>query len=307
MPRFPSKRFNLAVLAVLAAVFLAACGGGSSGGEGGETVATTEAASGDSVLAAAATKATTAGSSKVDFTITTQIPGQDGPVTLSGNGAFDYENQTGQLTYDFSELFAATGQSLGDDPVEVILDGNVFYMKFPLLSNLVPGGKPWIKFDVQKLGEEQGLDLSQLQQLNQGDPSQILGYLRGSGSVEEVGPETIDGVETTHYKAVIDLDKVASQAPPELQAQVQEQIDQLKKQTGVGELPMEVWVDGDGLPRRILYTFEASLTGGEDKTSTILTMNFTDYGVDVQVEPPPADQVTDITELAGAASTSSGY
>jgi hypothetical protein len=291
-------RSALAAVTVLAALALAACGGGSSSG-GGEAVATTESGSADALLAAAATKATDAGSSKVDFTITTQIPGQEGPVNLTGNGEFDYANQQGKLTYDFSELFAAAGQPVGNEPVEVILDKNVVYMKFALLSKLIPGGKPWLKFDIQKIGEQQGLDLSQLQQLNQGDPSQILGYLRGSGSVEEVGKETIDGVETTHYTAVIDLDRVASQAPPALQDQVQTQIDKLKEQTGIGELPMEVWIDDDGLPRRVSYTFDASLTGGSEKTSTVLTMNFTDYGVDVAVEPPPADQVTDISELSG--------
>lgn len=290
-------RATLVLCLAAGALALAGCGGG---GGGGEAVATGgEGAS--AVLAAAAESATEAGSSRVSFTITTQVPQQEAPVTLRGEGEFDYVNQVGTLTYDLGELFSAAGVEGSDEPAEVIVDGTTFYMRFPLLSGLIPGGKPWLKFDLQTLGAEQGLDLGQLQQLNQGDPSQILGYLRGAGTVEEVGTETINGVETTHYRAVVDLDRVADVAPAELQEQVREQIELLKEQTGQTELPIEVWVDADGLPRRIVYTFDLSLGDPESSTSTVLTMDFSDYGLDVTVEPPPATEVTDISELAGAA------
>ena len=91
--------------------------------------------------------------------------------------------------------------------------GNVFYMKFPLLAAFLPGAKEWIEFDLESLGEDAGIDLSQLQQLGQSDPSQALDYLRATGQVEEVGTEQVDGVETTHYTGTIRLDAVAEQVP----------------------------------------------------------------------------------------------
>jgi hypothetical protein len=292
------RRLVFILISVLSALALAACGGGS--GDDGEAV-TTGSGSSESILAAAASNASGAGSSKVDFTVTMQIPQQEGPVTLSGEGAFDYESKQGRLTYDFGDLFAALGQTVpgADEPVEIVLDGNVFYMKFGLLSNLVPGVKPWIKFDLESLAAQEGLDLSQFQSINQGDPSQMLEYLRAAGSVEEVGTEEVRGVETTHYEGVIDLDRVAELAPADVRDQVRRSIDQLKEQSGLTELPVEVWIDGEGLPARIQYSFDGSmLAGGEGEGfTTIFTMELYDWGTDVSVEPPPASEVTDISEL----------
>ena len=302
------KRILLTLSAVVAALALAACGGGGSSAStqsAGEGAATTSAGS-DAVLVSAASKATNAGSSKVDFVITTQIPGKDGPVTLKGNGAFDYKAQQGKLTYDFSELFAATGQSaLGNEPVQVILDKTTFYMKFALLSQLLPDAKPWIEFNLEKLGKLQGVDLGQLAQLNQGDPSGTLAYLTATGEVTKVGTEQVNGVSTTHYHAVVDLDKVVQQAPAADQAALQQSVDKLKEQLGTSTLPIDVWIGDDGLPARIKYDVKVSVSGQE--SASVLQMDFTDWGVPVTVTPPPADQVTDITSLAalaGAGSTS---
>jgi hypothetical protein len=294
------RRLTLILAPVLAALALAACGGGSDD-DGGDAVVTTGGDTAASVLASAATNAAGAGSSNVDFTITMQIPQQEGPITLTGGGAFDYEAKRGELTYDFGDLFAAAGQTVpgADEPIEIILDGTTFYMKFGLLSSLVPGAKEWIKFDLESLAGQEGIDLSQLQTLNQGDPSQILEYLRAAGSVEEAGTEEVRGVETTHYTGVIELDKAVELAPAETREQVRQGIEQLKEQTGLTELPIEVWVDGDGLPARIQYSFEgtAPATGVDDEFTTILTMEFYDWGTEVTIEPPPASEVTDITEL----------
>ena len=220
---------------------LAACGGG-----GGESAPTTPDG-GTAVLASAADQTRSAGSSKVSFTLVTELPKSiaEKPVTLTGGGEFDYANRTGSVTYDFSELFQSLGQN-ADDPVEMRFIGDVFYMKFPLITNFLPSAGPWLEFDLKTLSQEGGIDLSQLQQLGQSDPSQALDYLRATGSVETVGTEQVDGVETTHYKGTIQLDKVVEQVPADQQEQVRKAIEQLKKQTGLTEIPTDVWVDGDG-------------------------------------------------------------
>jgi hypothetical protein len=299
------RRLVYLLVASLVALALAACGGGGDDADtqGGETAAATTTASEESILASVASNAENAGSSKVAFTITTQIPQQEGPITLTGEGEFDYTGQQGTLTYDFSELLGTLGQQDAAEPAEIILDGNVFYMKFPLLSGLIPGGKPWIKFDLESLAGQQGIDLGQLQQVNQGDPSQTLDYLRAVGSVEEVGTEEIRGVETTHYRGVIELDKAVELAPEESREQMRQSIEQLKEQTGLSELPIEVWVAADGLPAKVQYSFSGSLTGteGGDDISTIFAMELFDWGTDVAIEIPPENEITDISELAAVA------
>lgn len=294
-------RLAALVLAAFAALVLAACGGGGGGGGGETTTAGTQQASGGGVLVAAATRAADAGSSRVNFTVTTDVPGQDAPLVFAGEGEFDYAAQKGKLTYDLSDLFAAVGQDLGSEPAEVILDGTAFYMKLPALTGLLPGAKDWIKFDLATLSQQQGFDFGQLQQ---GDPSALLEFLQATGDVEEVGTEQLDGVDTTHYRAMVDVSKALEQAPAQTKEQVQATLDQLEA-AGLSELPIDVWVDGEGLPRKVEYDLKVNVEGQE--VQTVLAMTFTDYGIEVVVTPPPADQVTDYAELlaqlGGAATT----
>jgi hypothetical protein len=61
-------------------------------------------------------------------------------------------------------------------------------------------------------------------------------------------------------------------------------------------LPAEAWIDGDGYLRKMTLAF-AGLAGASD-AGFDLTMEMFDFGAEVDVEPPPADEVTDITDLA---------
>jgi hypothetical protein len=290
-----TRRLILLGALAAASLALAACGGGGS--------STTDAPDGGSAVLASAAQATRdAGSSKVAFTLTSELPTEVSaePVTFTGEGEFDYANRTGTVSYDFSDLLASFGQT-SSEPVEIRFLGDVFYMRFPLISQFLPGAKEWIEFDVNSLGAESGIDLSQLQQLGQSDPSQALDYLRATGSVEEVGSEQIDGFETTHYAGTIQLDAVVEQVPADQREAVRKAIDQLKEQTGLTEIPVDVWVDGDGLVRKMSFTYTAKVPVGDETqdASSTVTMEFSDYGVDVNVEAPPADEVTNLAELSG--------
>jgi LppX_LprAFG lipoprotein len=165
-------------------------------------------------------------------------------------------------------------------------------MKFPAaMMQEIPGGKEWVKFDLSKLGEQEGFDLQQMMQLSGTDPSQSLDLLLAAGTdFREVGEEEVRGVSTTHYEGTVDLEKVAEQVPEE----ARESYRRLLELSGQTEVPMEVWIDDEGLTRRIAY--EQSLADG---STMALTQEYYDFGADVDVEPPPDDEVLDITDLMG--------
>jgi hypothetical protein len=304
------RRFSLSgVLAVAAvALALAACGGSSS--SGGTTI-TTSSGAGEAVLASAAAATQNAGSSKVAFTFTTTLPESLGGKSLmfTGSGAFDYANRRGTVSYDMAALFSQLGVPGSDKPVEARYEGTVFYMRIPFLSSLLPGGKPWLKVDLNALGSLKGLNLGSLQQLGQSDPTQLLDYLRATApDVQKVGEEDVDGVSTTHYHGTVQLSKVPGYAPEDQRAQVQQAIDQLIQQTGTRELPTDVWIDGDGLVRKMTVSFTANVSdsnGGTVRTKSSIEMGFSDYGTAVNVEIPSDDQVTDLATLAGTTTTGS--
>ena len=283
------------VLAAAAAIAAAGCGGGG-GGSSTSSTTTTSGASRDAkrVLAAAPGKVKDANSSKVSFSIAVDSDQLANEITIPGSGEFDYAGKEGRLTLDYGAVLSAAGQS-GNGEMEVLTKGDMYYLKWPLFSTAVGASTPWISFDISKLDQVTGFDTSSLRQVNQGDPSQTLVYLRAAGTVEDHGTEDVAGVSTTKYHAVIDLDKVPGLAPAAQRASVRSSINSMKEQYGITELPMDAWIDANGLPRKLFYEIAAKVQGQDVKSS--MTMNLSDYGVDVKVQPPPPSQVTDLASI----------
>jgi hypothetical protein len=275
-----------ALAGLLAALGLAACGS--------EDTAAPEAVSPRAAVMQAADQTSAAGSYRASFEMTMSGLAPE-PMTMKGDGIFDSSARQGQMTMDMSEFAASSGQDLGE--AEVIFDDFVVYMRFPFLTQLQPNLKPWLKIDIREFGKQQGLDFGQLSQLNQ-DPSQTLQYLRAaSGDVEEIGTEEVRGVETTHYGMTVDLRKVVEQAPEAFRGQLRASIDQLIELSGVRSVPTEVWIDDDGLARRMRLTYENMRFAPGQQGDMTMEMDLYDFGVDVDVKPPPKDKVTDHQEL----------
>lgn len=275
------------ITALLATVALSALG---LAGCGSEDVP--EALSPQAAVAEAATKTADAGSARVTFTGTVSgVPG--GPFTISGEGEY-YTRQQGRVTFDMSELGAATGGSLGGE-MEMVMDGSVIYMKLPSqVASGLPGGKEWIRLDLAAAGEGLGVDFADLMQFQQMDPTQALKYLLGaSEDFERVGSEDVRGVETTHYRGTVDFRKASELIP----ADSRDDFERVLELTGEPTIPFEVWIDGDGLTRRMKYEQPLPADQGGEETTMALTMEMYDFGAEVDVEPPPDDEVIDLQEL----------
>jgi hypothetical protein len=278
------RRLLLLVVGVLA---LTACAGGSDASE---------------VVAQAASSTEDAGSYRVDAQVSMEGFTPE-PVAMPAEGVFDADERRGHMTMDLSSLTDSTGEAdVGE--VEMIVEGLVFYLRAPALRELRPELEPWIRFDLQALGEQQGVDLEQLRQLSrQSNPSEALAYLRGvSGDVEEVGNEDVRGVETTHYRATVDLDRVVAQASSEQREALRTQIEPLQQRANVDDALVDVWIDDDGLVRRQVIRYEDMRLAPGPTGDLTLRMELYDFGVEVDVEPPPEDQVTDFQELLEAGS-----
>ena len=248
-----------AVLLVAAPLALTACGGGSSSST--KTVDLTPVAS----VKAAAQKSAQATSEHVDLNATATVQGS--PFAITGSGDFDSAKKTGQMTAH------ANLQGI-DMQIDEVLDGTALYLKSPLFSAALPAGKSWLKLDLEKVGKAQGVDLSQL--MGQ-DPSQSFAQLQASGNVAKVGDETIDGVDTTHYRGRFDPAKLPAAA-------------KIKGLEHAKYGPYEVWIgNDDGYVHRV----KSSYSLGQQAFG--LTMNFSDFGKDVSVTVPAASESVDAT------------
>jgi hypothetical protein len=143
-------------------------------------------------------------------------------------------------------------------------------------------GKDWVAIDTKDLGVSSD-------QLTNQNPADVLESLRGAGDVQKLGTEEIDGVETTHFRAQIDTSK----ALDKLSTAQRDQAGAFLKQMG-SSYPMDVWIDGDGLPRR--FALDLTIKGSG---SVSMRRDFSDYGAPVDVSAPPADSTISMQDLQG--------
>src|SRR5205085_2979171 len=98
--------------------------------------------------------------------------------------------------------------------IEEIFKSSAIYVGSPLFAGKLPGGARWLKLDVGRFAQALGFNLQQLAG-GQTNPAQFLRYLKAlDGTPERVGSDLVRGVPSTHYRAAIDLRKVAGVLPP---------------------------------------------------------------------------------------------
>lgn len=273
---------GLLALTLLLALLPAACGGA-------------EALSPEAAVAEAATKSQEAGSSRVSLELTmTGIAPE--PLTITGEGIQDPEQQLAGFTMDLSQVAGLTGGGVDLGEIEMVLDRSTLYMRLPFLE--AADLKPWIEVDLEAIAEQEGLDLPSLQQLGQADPALTFAYLRAaSDDTQEVGQEDVRGVETTHYRVTVELARVADLVPEEQREETRAAVQALIEATGLETVPVDAWIDGDGLIRRMDLGYEDVEVGPGKKGDMSMSMELYDYGVAVDVELPPSDQVMSFEEL----------
>jgi hypothetical protein len=178
---------------------------------------------------------------------------------------------------------------------EVILKDNVEYMN---LASLAPQmrGKRWVKIDLNAISKTPGAagSLGSLSKLNENvDPAQQVKLLLTSGDLKKIGTETVDGVRSTHFGGTVDpakmVDKVAAgKLTPDEVAQLKNTM----QQAGVTSEHIDLWVDKGGLPVESKAVVTSTSAGQIEADQ-----HFSNWGTPVTITPPPADQVTDLSQL----------
>lgn len=157
---------------------------------------------------------------------------------------------------DFAQVVMADTQYVQREPfLERLTFGNVTYTRRV-------GEQVWEKGQDAATPEAKALISVRNALL---DPSRSIGYLRSvSTEVTADGTERVRGDRTTRHRATVDLGRAGG--PP-------------------GYLfPLEAWVDDAGRTRRLRY----SPLGAPETT---VVWELYDFGVPVDVSPPPADKV----------------
>jgi hypothetical protein len=227
-------------------------------------------------VVSAVKRSTDVRSSKLRMSVT--IAGGGVRQTLSGTGA----QSGGNVSLSMKTNVA--GRSVTIDARLVEHDGAyVMYMRSPVFASQLPPGKTWVKIGLSAQAANAGIDFSSLV-----DMAQTLGPLeKGLVSTKRLGREPVAGKPTTHYQAVVDLQRAARAIPA-----YGKQIAAVQKATGLklGRSTQHVWVGGDGRVRQIRSSTPTVVQSGARGTAT-QTITFLAYDVPVRIVAPPASQV----------------
>jgi hypothetical protein len=287
---------KLAAMVAPPLLLLAACA--EEGDPGALEVKTGDAA----VAALRSAPESVADAGTAAFQVVMEIAVEGETYDVVADGTIDADAEQMAMTMDmgalFEELAASSGEQVPEDFAvawQMVVDGTTFYMRTPLFQSL--GVEGWLSMDPAELGmSERTLGLSAASF----DFTQMLDSLRGVvGEPEVVGEEDVRGVPTTHYTASMDLEEALAQVPEEERAAAEAQLEQLGD-IGGAEIPIDVWIDADDLPRRVRMDVDgvfASLGIGEGGAS--ITMEYFDFGEPVDIDVPSSDEATPITEVLG--------
>jgi hypothetical protein len=157
---------------------------------------------------------------------------------------------TGEIADHGQKLHVRVTVPTASAPIEAVAADGSFYVRGGPVDSFANGKWVRVKADDRSLN------------LGEADPTKLLGYLRSTSNVQKVGAATIRGVATTQYVAHI--------------------------KAGTKRVPLDVWVDGSGLVRRLRV----------DSQGVNASVDLFDFG-NVEVAVPPSSDTVDLSNLGG--------
>lgn len=242
-------------------------------------------------LAGFAARTARAGSARVAMHMTMDGVSSDGVIDVDATGVVAFGSRAAEMQMRMTS--PTTGSVLN---MREITLWPVVYMRSSLFASEPHSKGPWVKLDLARIERRHGVNVNALANTGGNDPSEMLSTLAGeSDSITTVGHALVRGVRTTHYRAVIDLSKVAASAPRALRAAARRSEARLEAMLGKHLMPVDVWIGADGLVRRVAYRTSVSIPGTTGAVTTSVRLEMFGFGVPVHVTAPAASRTTDLT------------
>ncbi|MFJ8541019.1 hypothetical protein ACIRFH_03190 [Streptomyces sp. NPDC093586] len=186
-------------------------------------------------------------------------------LSLTAAGALSWgDGVTGSLTLTYTGGTTADAmRRLGIASLEARYLPDAYYAKMGDAFAARADGRHWIKYAydaLEGLGDGAGF----ADRMRETAPDEAVKLLLASDDVHEVGRETTRGRHTTHWSGTVD---------------------------GSPGRTVDIWVDGQDL------LVKKTERGRTEQGELSQTAYYSDYGVPVPVERPPAADTADFTEL----------
>lgn len=231
-------------------------------------------------LATAASRSTQSTTGR--FTMSVSGPGSGGRVTATSEGSYDTRAKRISVTSGVGDAGAALAAAAR---TELFVDGSTAYLRSAALRGVL-GTDKWVKLDRQDLtGMGGGMALGVWTE----PPTADLDLLRGATEVKQTGRERVRGTKTTRMHATVDLAAAVEATPAERRPLLEAARSSLAANQS-GALPVDVWIGGDGLVRRLRLGVDA---GGGARAA--VTVDYYGYGDHVRLTPPAPGEVSKVS------------
>jgi hypothetical protein len=238
-------------------------------------------------IAEAAQRTASMPGAKIAMTATYSTSGHSFTFRAEGGGEINWRTGRGRMKL----TVPIPGHEFS---VEAINDTRTIYMRTSLPDQSLPPGKEWVAVE-PFLGHDPGTEV-----VGSADAQQTLRSLEAcGGDVEDLGEEPIRGVATTHYRGTIERDRLERKLRSEGKADVAKLVDRAYR-GGQGSFPVEVWIDADGLVRRIRQEMPVAGEDGATDLTMDMRVELYDFGAEPEIDLPPAESVFDATPLVKA-------
>jgi hypothetical protein len=197
-----------------------------------------------------------------------------GEYAVSGVGSTAADSSRG--TFDLTVTFE------GEQPVRMRMlnIGDDFWYRAKQFAQILPRGKRWVH------AADNTTPATTL------SPSEFARFLSEADDVEELGQDRVLDQPATHYQGVLDVKAMADEIGGESKERIAAMLEEADVPAGAkAGLPVEAWISQDGLPVRM------RLSAGGREESLDMTADILEYGVPVEVEPPPETSVIEEAEF----------
>ncbi|MFL5928052.1 MAG: hypothetical protein ACJ77E_14080 [Gaiellaceae bacterium] len=255
-----------AVTIVLLALSAAACGGGSK--DTGSTTTTRAASRAPSLTTAA------------DRTLAAGTAGLRQTTAIVVGGSRIEAHDTGRITFDGRRAHLYKLNPGSNVPGEVIVDGPITYSNANAQAALSSAAvRPWTRLDTRAVS-------AQAKKNKPDELSHVLvpAYLAYGARAVLLARHVGDGAL---YWARIDPALVLRRVPPPRRALVAKA---LRGDYPRSQFNAKLWIDGRDRIRRVIIAYQTA-----DGTPVAIDTSYDRFGAPVDVTPPPARDVKDIT------------
>ncbi|MEU9897692.1 hypothetical protein ACIBCS_35410 [Streptomyces phaeochromogenes] len=294
------RRATVSIAMAAALTGVAACSGsdseGGSGGSSGESSGGGDKAAGKAKTQAnpiAALRSVEKSTDKADSAKVESTTTMGTIMSMEADGALGWsDGLTGTLTITYTGgTMADQMRQLGTTSMEARYLPDAYYAKMGDKFAEQSGGKHWIKYAYDDLADLAGGSGAYMKdQMQNTTPNQSVKLLLASGDVKKVGAEKVRGENTTHYSGTVDVADLAGESSNLTADQLADMKRQLE-QAGVTTETIDIWVNDEDLLVKKVEKGELA-TGSMSSTAF-----YSDYGVKVSTEEPPAGDTADFKDL----------